>query len=96
MSNKSKSRQNWYDSNPFFFNKEGYENFITGMKAAAEEGHLPVCLKHEEPECLTMDDIKQFSQQFMQDTGLQIEFHLFTCKDCGRLHCHMVIDEYGE
>ena len=47
------ARLNWYDGSPFFFNKEGYENFITGMKAAAEEGHLPICLKHEEPEDLS-------------------------------------------
>ncbi len=91
MSNNEE--QNWLDNNPFFSSKDGYEGFVAAMSTAAEKGNLPICLKHEDPESLSMLDIKQFSQRFKRDTGLNIEFQLFTCNHCDRLHCCLIIDE---
>ena len=94
--NTIKNRLNWFDNNPFFNNKEGYDGFIEAMITAAEEGNLPLSLQHTEPENVTMYDIKQFSQRFKQDTGLYIEFKLVTCNHCDKLHCCMVIDEFPD
>ena len=88
--------KNWYDNNPFFENKHGYDEFVKAMMMAADCGNLPLALQHEEPEALTMDDIKSFSRQFKQDSGLDIEFRLMTCSHCNRLHCIMIVDELSE
>ena len=67
MSKTNKEEQNWLDNNPFFTSKKSYDEFVAAMSVAAEEGNLPICLKHEEPESLSMQDIKRFSQRFKQD-----------------------------
>ncbi len=90
-----KTKLKWFDNNPFFFNKEGYDAFVDAMITAAREKQLPICLKHDDPEVLTIGDIKQFSQVFMKDTGLNIECQLFTCKDCGKLHCALIVSEWA-
>ena len=90
---ETNNKLKWFDSNPFFSNKDGYDEFISAMTAAAQENNLPICLQHNDPERLAMKDIKQFSQVFMQDTGLNIEFQLSTCNDCGKLHCFMIVDQ---
>ncbi len=92
----NKTKQNWFDHNPFFTNKDGYENFVSAMMEAAEEGNLPIALQHQEPEILTLEDIKLFTQRFKRDTGLEIEFKLFTCNHCESLHCLMIVDELSE
>lgn len=94
--NSNKNKQNWFDNNPFFDNKEGYENFAKAMIAAAEEGHIPIILKHEKPEPMTSTDIKLFAQRFKRDTGLSVEFKFSICNHCDRLHCFLIIDQFPE
>ena len=96
MKKTNSTRTNWFNKNPFFNCKEAYDNFVDAMMTAADEEHLPICLQHEEPETLTMSDMKQFSQRFKQDTGLYMEFKFVTCNHCDRLHCCMVVDKYPE
>lgn len=84
---------NWYNTNPFFDTKAAYDSFVAAMKAAAE---YPIALEYEQPDTLTANDIKLFSQRFMRDTGLSIEFRLYTCRHCDRLHCLMIVDEAPE
>ena len=88
-----KSELKWLDNNPFFSIKDEYDEFINAMITAAREKQLPICLEHDDPEGLTFEDIKQFFQMFLQDTGLNIECQLFTCKDCGKLHCALIVSE---
>ena len=90
---KSETCQNWYANNPFFENKLGYDEFTEKMMMAADYGDFPITLEVKEPESLSMNDIKLFSQHFKQDSGLNIEFHLSTCNHCDRLHCIMIVDE---
>ena len=78
---------------PFFETKDEYDAFVETMKTAAEEGKLPIAFQHSEPDMLSVQDIKQFSQKFMKDTGLHIEFRLFTCSHCERLHCVISVEE---
>ena len=94
--NSNKNKQNWFDNNPFFDNKEGYENFAKVMITAAKEGHIPIILKHEKPEPMTSTDIKLFAQRFKRDTGLSIEFKFSICNQCDRLHCFLIVDEFPE
>ncbi len=96
MTKTETTRQYWFIDNPFFVDKKAYEGFTEYMLTAADEGELPVCLEHDEPENLTMQDIKRFSQRFKQDTGLSIEFRLITCNHCDRLHCLIIVDESEE
>lgn len=96
MTKTKTTRKNWFTDNPFFTDKEAYNGFTEYMLAVAEEGELPVCVEHDEPENLTMQDIKRFSQRFKQDTGLSIEFSLMTCNLCDRLHCLIIVDESEE
>ena len=91
-----KTRKNRYAANPFFETKDAYDNFAEAMLYAADDGELPMCLEHNNLENLTMQDIKQFSNQFKQDTGLSIEFRLMTCDHCDRLHCLIIVDEATE
>ena len=89
-------RRNWFTDNPFFVNKDAYDGFVEAMLDAADEGELPKCFEHGEPENLTAQDFKWFSQKFKHDTGLSIEFRLMTCDHCDRLHCLMIVDEAEE
>ena len=98
-SNNFKHKRNvldYYSNNPFFVNKEGYDNFIACMIKAAEENNLPIVLEQQYPERVTMYDIKEFSKRFKKDTGLYIDFRLTTCNNCDKLHINMVVDEYSE
>ena len=90
---KNDFKMNWFKNNPFFNNYDEYNEFANEMKAAAQDGMLPICLKHEDPYDLTMNDFKNLSYVFEKDTGLNIEFQIITCRDCGRLHCHLIITE---
>lgn len=85
----------WFDNNPFFPNKDGYDEFVKAMKKAARQNNLPICLGHDDPECLTVNDIKQLSLAFRRDTGLNLDCQLYTCQDCGRLHCNLIVDKHN-
>ena len=76
----------------FFDDAEGYSFFIEKMQEAAAENNLPLCLEHSSPLELTMNDIKAFSQTFKKDTGLDINFQMYTCDNCDKLHFSMIID----
>ena len=89
----TENKMKWFVNNPFFANKDGYDEFVSAMTTAAQEDNLPICLQHHDPEELTMKDIRLFSQVFMQDTGLNVEFQMSTCNDCGNLHCFMIVDQ---
>ena len=96
MTKKVVTRENWYAANPFFGNKDAYDSFAEEMLQSADEGELPMCFEHSEPETLTIQDIMTFSRMFQQDTGLAIEFRLMTCEHCDRLHCLIIVDESEE
>ena len=96
MKKTNTTKPNWFTDNPFFVDKEAYDRFANTMMELASEGDLPCSLEHEEPESLTMQDIKKFSQRFKQDTGLSIEFSLMTCNHCDRLHCLIIVNESEE
>ena len=93
---KNHNRKNRHDDNQFFENQLGYDEFVETMMMTADEGDLPKVFEHKEPEQLTMNGIKHFSQKFKRDTGLDIEFKLVTCDHCDRLHCLMIVDELPE
>lgn len=93
---KNHNRKNKHDDNQFFESKLGYDEFVETMMMAADEGDLPKVFEHKEPEQLTMNGIKRFSQKFKRDAGLDIEFKLVTCDHCDRLHCLMIVDELPE
>ena len=86
----------YFSNNPFFMNKNGYDNFIKCMITAAEDGKLPIMLATDESKRITLYDIKEFSKRFKKDTGLYIDFRLTTCNNCDKLHIHFVVDEYPE
>ena len=86
----------WFDNNPFFLSKDGYDEFVKAMTEAARQNNLPLCFKHDNPEDLTFNDIKQLSLAFRQDTGLNIECQLYTCQDCGKLHCYLIVSSQEE
>ena len=92
----NKTNKNWYDNNPFFHGKDAYDRFVEAMQMFAEEGELPKAYDLFKSESLTADDIKQFSQRFMRDTGLDVEFCFAICPDCGRLHCLMTVNDLPE
>ena len=96
MTKTKAAKHNWFTDNPFFANKDAYDGFAEAMLYAADEGELPLCLEHKDPENLTTEDIKRFSQRFKQDTGLSIEFRLMTCNHCDRLHCLIIVDEAAD
>ena len=83
----------WFDNNPFFPKKDGYDEFVKAMTQAARQNKLPLCLEHSSPEDLTINDIKQLSLAFRQGTGLSLECQLYTCQNCGRLHCNLIVDQ---
>lgn len=90
---KITSRKDWYTDNPFFTGKDSYDQFAMEMLAAADKGDLPNCFEYQEPENLTAQDFRLFSQRFHQDTGLSVEFRFITCSHCDRLHCLIIVDE---
>ena len=87
MKDTKENRQNWFDNNPFFNTEKDFEKFEASMLAAEANGNLPIAFQYEQPEELTVNDIKLFSERFKEDTGLPIKFQLETCVDCGNLHC---------
>ena len=87
------ARKDWYSDNPFFIDKDAYDRFAKEMLASADDGDLPNCFEHQEPENLTVQDFMLFAQRFQQDTGLSVEFRLITCSHCDRLHCLIIVDE---
>lgn len=96
MLKNNTNRSYWSDSNPFFDCKNDYDEFVGTMMAAAENGDLPVALEHGHPDTITMNDVKRFSLQFKRDTGLDIEFRAYTCDNCDKLHCLLIVDEHTE
>ena len=76
----------------FFDTAKDYDFFVEKMEEAAEENDLPLCLEHNSPMELTMNDIKEFSQTFKKDTGLDIHFQVYTCDNCNKLHFAMIVD----
>ena len=90
-----KKDQNWFDNNPFFTLKKDYDEFTSAMMTAAENGGLPIALQHEEPETITISDIKQFLQRFKRDTGLDLEVRAYTCNNCDKLHCLLIVSEHS-
>lgn len=93
MKETNQKRRNWLDTNPFFGCKEGYEIFVEFMMTAADDGDLPLTIECIEPESLTMHDFQEFSQRFKEDAGLDIQFQLFTCDQCNKLHCIVTVDD---
>ena len=89
-------KKNWLDTNPFFGCKEGYEIFVESMMTEADAGNLPLTIECRDPESLTMQDIQEFSQRFKEDAGLDMQFQLFTCDQCNKLHCIVTVDEISE
>lgn len=69
-----------------------YENFVNAMIEAAEEDELPIMLQLDDIKDYTLKDIQDMFFEFKQDTGLDIEGHLFTCEECGRLHLLLEVD----
>ncbi len=92
MKKHSNKMINNYGLNNFFDDAEGYHFFIEKMQEAAEENNLPFYLEHNSPMELTMNDIKAFSQTFKKDTGLDINFQVYTCDNCDKLHFVMSVD----
>lgn len=86
-------REHWLENNPFFPNEEEYKGFINATMAAAEEDN-PLCFSLSDLEGIEMEDIRQFSQAFTQDTGLSLVFQFYTCPDCGLLHCNITVEEF--
>lgn len=86
------NRQDWFKSNPFFDNKDGYDMFIKTMMEAAKDGNLPIMLEHQQPEPMNSTDIKLLAQRVQHDTGLSVEFRFSICNRCDRLHCFLIID----
>jgi len=66
------------------------------MMNSMDDDDFPILLEREDPEEITMVDVKEFIDKFKKDTGLDISFHLNTCDDCGRLHMTMAIDTREE
>ena len=93
---KRNTHKNKYDCTPFFTSKFGYDEFVETMMMAADNDDLPISFQVKQPETLTMDDFRRFSQRFKQDSGLNIEFNLSTCDHCDRLHCIVIVDELPE
>ena len=93
MQNEKTKRRNWLDTNPFFGCKEGYEIFVESMMTEADAGNLPLTLECRDPEILTMQDIQELSLRFKEDAGLDIQFQLFTCDQCEKLHCILTVDD---
>ncbi len=96
MTKQNTTKRNWDTDNPFFSCKEAYDEFVETMILAADYESLPMSYQVEQPETLTMNDIRQFSKRFKQDTGLNIEFNFSTCDHCDKLHCIMIVDELPE
>ena len=93
---KITSRKDWYTDNPCFTGKDSYDQFAMEMLAAADKGDLPNCFEYQEPENLSAQDFRLFSQRFHQDTGLSVEFRFITCSHCDRLHCLIIVNENEE
>ena len=93
---KRNTHKSKHDDNPFFTSKFGYDEFVETMMMAADNDDLPISFQVKQPETLTMDDFRSFSQRFKQDTGLNIEFNLSTCDHCDSLHCIVIVDELPE
>ena len=89
----TKNKLKWFDNNPFFLNKDEYGEFVEKTTEAARQNNLPICFGHNDPESLTPNDIKQLSLAFRRDTGLNLDCQFYTCKDCGRLHCSLIVDQ---
>ena len=96
MKKSKMKKMNWLDTNPFFGCKEGYEIFVESMMTEADAGNLPLTIECHDPESLTMQDIQELSQRFKEDAGLDIQFQLFTCDQCDKLHCIVTVDEFSE
>lgn len=86
--------KNWYNNNPFFTCKDGYDSFVTAMRMFADEGELPKSYDSLAPEAITTDDIKEFAQRFMRDADLSIDFNFAVCPTHGKLNCVMTVDDW--
>lgn len=74
--------------------QKGYDELVAAMQNA----ELPVCLQHEDPmnAGITLNDLRDFSIQFREDSGLDIEFTFYTCTNCNRLHMLMIVKDPNE
>ena len=91
--NKTKTYSNYKSGvNGFFECVEDYNRFMTMVRNAAFENALPLAFQHTTPNRVSLEDMAEFSKMFKSETGLDIEFKVFTCDDCGELHIVMIID----
>ena len=77
-----------------------YKDFVATV-TELDDDDFPILIERKDPMSITVTDIKDFIDQFKNDTGLDVYFRLSTCDDCGQLHMCMVIDikeeiQYGK
>ncbi len=78
--------------NSFFDNITQYNCFVNEIKEEARHNNLPITFEVYNPMEITMEDIQTFSKTFKKDTDLYMDFRLYTCSNCDRLHCIIFID----
>lgn len=93
MTNYSNGKNNFKRSlNSFFDSITQYNCFVNEMKEEAKKDNLPITFEVPNPMEITMEDIQTFSKTFKKDTDLYIDFRIYTCSNCDRLHFIIFID----
>jgi hypothetical protein len=62
------------------------------MLSAAENEDLPATLQLDELGDFTLKDFQDMFSDFISDTGLDIEGHLYFCPECNKLHLVVSVD----
>lgn len=69
-----------------------YKNFCRDLLLSAEYDELPSTFQLNNTFGLTLQDIADLYRDIKNDTGLEMEAHLFMCDECNTLHLAIEVD----
>ena len=90
---EDKKVYSWFDNNSMFSCIDEYNEFIEGIKYAAENNILPLTIQHKKPFSINTMDIIEFCERVKISSGLNTEFIFTTCDCCNELQCLIIIDK---